>query len=57
MFNYSVKENILYGNDKASNSDILQAAKVANAMEFLINKDMDEMIDDDTGNLIYLWEK
>jgi ABC-type multidrug transport system fused ATPase/permease subunit len=57
LFNYSVKENILYGDDKASNSDILQAAKVANAMEFFINKDMDEMIDDDTGNLIYLWEK
>lgn len=35
LFNYSVKENILYGNDKASNDEIREAATSANAIEFI----------------------
>jgi ABC-type multidrug transport system fused ATPase/permease subunit len=35
LFNYSVKENILYGNMGASNAEINEAVKIANASEFI----------------------
>lgn len=35
LFNYSIVENILYGKMTASNSDLKDAAEVANAMEFI----------------------
>ena len=35
LFNYSVHENILYGNMKATNSMIRESAQVANALEFV----------------------
>lgn len=35
LFNYTIKENILYGNDEAKDSDIRSAAQVANALEFI----------------------
>ncbi len=35
LFNYSIYENILYGNSNAMNSEIIEAAKDANAMEFI----------------------
>jgi len=35
LFNYSLVENILYGRLDASNADILEAAKKANALEFI----------------------
>lgn len=35
LFNYSLKENILYGRLDASNSDIFTAAQSANALEFI----------------------
>jgi ABC-type multidrug transport system fused ATPase/permease subunit len=35
LFNYSIYENILYGKPEAKNSEILQAAEIANAMEFI----------------------
>jgi len=35
LFNYSIKENILYGRPEAKNSEIIDAAKVANALEFI----------------------
>lgn len=41
LFNYNIRENILYGNLNASNSEIMQAAEVANALEF-INKYNDD---------------
>lgn len=31
LFNYSIKENVLYGNPSASNSEIVDAVEVANA--------------------------
>lgn len=39
LFNYSIKENILYGKDIAYNSEIRDSALSANAMEFIL---MDE---------------
>lgn len=35
LFNYSVKENVLYGKLKASNAEIKQAVEIANASEFV----------------------
>ena len=35
LFNYTVYENILYGNMQASNKEILEAAFKANVMEFI----------------------
>ncbi len=35
LFNYSIKENILYGQDDAKESEIRGAAEIANALEFI----------------------
>lgn len=35
LFNYSITENILYGKNDASNSDVKNAAEIANALEFI----------------------
>ena len=35
LFNYTFAENILYGQSNALNSEILEAAKAANALEFI----------------------
>ena len=35
LFNYTVKENILYGKDDAKDSEIRAAAAIANALEFI----------------------
>jgi ABC-type multidrug transport system fused ATPase/permease subunit len=35
LFNYTVRENILYGNLKASNAEILSSAEISNALEFI----------------------
>jgi ABC-type multidrug transport system fused ATPase/permease subunit len=35
LFNYTIKENILYGHSFAKESEIREAAKVANALEFI----------------------
>jgi ATP-binding cassette subfamily B (MDR/TAP) protein 1 len=35
LFNYTIKENILYGNSFAKDSEILDAADIANAAEFI----------------------
>ena len=39
IFNYSIIENILYGKTNALNSEVLKAAEVANAMEFIEKQD------------------
>ena len=35
LFNYTIAENILYGNSNAYNSEVLEAARAANALEFI----------------------
>ena len=37
LFHGTIKENILFGSPQASDEDIIQAAKIANAHEFIIN--------------------
>jgi len=41
LFNYTLRENILYGRLDASNSEILEAATKANALEFIRNTETD----------------
>lgn len=35
LFNYTIAENILYGHATATNSQVIEAAKAANALEFI----------------------
>jgi len=35
LFNYTIKENILYGKSDSTNSEVHAAAEVANALEFI----------------------
>lgn len=45
LFNYSIIENILYGKKDASNSEILEAAEIANAKEFIESSVLTESFD------------
>ena len=40
LFNYTVKENILYGNPTASNKEIVDACQVANARVFIESEEL-----------------
>jgi ABC-type multidrug transport system fused ATPase/permease subunit len=40
LFNYTVQENILYGLDDAKNSEIRDAAGIANALEFIESEEL-----------------
>mmetsp|Transcript_30435 Transcript_30435/g.29811 ORF Transcript_30435/g.29811 Transcript_30435/m.29811 type:complete len:119 (-) Transcript_30435:591-947(-) len=46
LFNYSIKENILYGKSKCMDSELRNAADVANALEFIESQELFEMVDD-----------
>ena len=35
LFNYNITENILYGDLNTKNSEIREAAQIANALEFI----------------------
>ena len=35
LFNYNITENILYGKMDATNTEIREAASIANALEFI----------------------
>jgi len=52
LFNYSIKENILYGQLKASNSEIVEACQIANAFEFITNDNLKEAFDDQAESLL-----
>ncbi|MGA1227513.1 MAG: ABC transporter ATP-binding protein [Tamlana sp.] len=48
LFNDSIKNNLKLGNDNASDKDVIEALKVANAWEFV--KDLPEGIDTNIGD-------
>ena len=52
LFNYSLKENILYGKPSASNNEIVEAATVANALEFIHDNELSQAFDDDPATLL-----
>jgi ATP-binding cassette subfamily B (MDR/TAP) protein 1 len=51
IFNYSIKDNLLYGNLEAKNSEIMEVAKVSNCSEF-IDQGRLESIDDTNAGLL-----
>ena len=51
LFNYTLRENILYGKLKAKNEEIKEAAKIANASEFIESDELDDAFDDDAKSL------
>jgi hypothetical protein len=57
MFNYSLKENILYGDLKASNERIVLAAKTANATEFIESSQLKHKVEDTNTALCAAFEK
>jgi ABC-type Fe3+/spermidine/putrescine transport system ATPase subunit len=52
LFNYSIKENILYGKLDASNGEITAACDVANALGFITNDNLQEAFDDQADSLL-----
>ena len=52
LFNYSVKENVLYGHNKASNQMIKDAVSVANAKNFVESDSLEHRITDDAASLV-----
>lgn len=57
LFNYSIKENILYGNRKASNAELLRAAEVANACEFIESPELENAFESNAASLLTEWTK
>lgn len=52
LFNYSLTENVLYGKLHASNEEINNSAAVANALEFIENKELSNAFGDDPAELM-----
>jgi ABC-type transport system involved in Fe-S cluster assembly fused permease/ATPase subunit len=46
LFNYSIKENIQYGETFARDSDIVEASTIANAIEFIQNQSFSAAFED-----------
>jgi ATP-binding cassette subfamily B (MDR/TAP) protein 1 len=51
LFNYSVKDNILYGSHKASNKEVYNAAEIANALEFVESAELKNAFEDNAVTL------
>lgn len=52
LFNYSIRENILYGNSNATNQDIIDAAGIASARGFIESDDIQDALDDNPETLL-----
>jgi subfamily B ATP-binding cassette protein MsbA len=50
LFNQSIKENLLYGNPEATDEDVIQALKSANAWDFIQQKMGENSINTNVGN-------
>ena len=51
LFNYSILENILYGDSDANNSQVYEAAKISNALEFIESQEIQSTDDTARGLL------
>jgi ABC-type multidrug transport system fused ATPase/permease subunit len=56
LFNYTINENILYGKMDATNTELREAAKVANALEFIENDQL-SIFEDEAEALIGYMEQ
>ena len=52
LFNYTVKENILYGCTTARDSEVQESAMIANAMEFIEGQELFETYEDSASVLL-----
>jgi len=52
LFNYTIKENILYGKSDCLDSELRDAAEVANALEFIESQELFELVDDNAHALL-----
>jgi ABC-type multidrug transport system fused ATPase/permease subunit len=55
LFNYTVKENILYGKNSASNDEIQKASMIANACEFIESPELENAFDQNPQSLLTEW--
>ena len=56
LFNYSVKENVLYGKPSASNAEVVAAVQVANARQFVESNTLEHRIADEPESLRSNWQ-
>jgi len=56
LFNYSVKENVLYGKSNASNAEVVTAVEVANARQFVESNTLEHRIADEPESLLSNWQ-
>jgi ABC-type multidrug transport system fused ATPase/permease subunit len=54
LFNYSIKENVLYGKQFASNQEIKSACDIANASQFIEANEIEELFEDTPEALLNL---
>jgi len=52
LFNYTIKENILYGKSQGKNSEVREAAATANALEFIESQALLHTVDDNPTILL-----
>lgn len=52
LFNYSVKENVLYGKVDASNDEIIKACEISNSRVFVESPELENAIEDDITSLL-----
>jgi ABC-type multidrug transport system fused ATPase/permease subunit len=55
LFNYTIRENILYGKSNASDKEVREAAEVANALEFIEANELQMVFDDSANVLLNAW--
>lgn len=46
LFNYTIRENILYGKENAKDSEVRASAEIANALEFIESQELQMAFDD-----------
>jgi ABC-type multidrug transport system fused ATPase/permease subunit len=51
LFNYSIKENVLYGNQTAPNAKIIEACEIANARVFIESDELEHAVEDNVKSL------
>ena len=52
LFNYTILENILYGDSDATNSSIKSAAQIANALEFIETGELKDAFEESVESLL-----
>ncbi len=51
LFNYSILENVLYGESNATNTQIREATKISNAVEFIESQNIETAFDESPTSL------